>query len=178
MNITFPVEPSYIKQNRNTVKFIVKRPDEDISALAKAIVGDVLMLEGRKFTLTMRPLVHWQRTPGRSVAGSPAPRLTQAVCIGGWDDDPVIKKFVTGRYRVFSKPGCQYCEQAKALLTEKGLPFDEYVIDVGQVKDSRKSYVTLDYLKNLIPGVRTVPQIFKDDELIGGFEALKQSLSK
>lgn len=79
-------------------------------------------------------------------------------------------------YHVYSKPNCTYCEQAKALLTSLNLPFQEYIIDVGQVKDPSKTYVTVNQLKEKVPTARTVPQIFKEDQYIGGFDALKKLL--
>lgn len=79
-------------------------------------------------------------------------------------------------YEVYSKPNCTYCEQAKALLTSLDLPFTEYIIDVGQVKDASKTYVTVNQLKERVPTARTVPQIFKEGQLIGGFDALKKML--
>jgi glutaredoxin len=80
-------------------------------------------------------------------------------------------------YEIYSKPNCPYCEQAKALLTSLKLPFTEYIIDVGQVKDPKKTYVTVDQLKQRVPSAKTVPQIFKDGQLIGGFDALKKQIS-
>lgn len=80
-------------------------------------------------------------------------------------------------YTVYSKPNCTFCDQAKQLLNSKGLEYEEFIIDVGQPKDESKSYVTAAYLKELVPTARTVPQIFKDDVLIGGFVELRNSLS-
>lgn len=79
-------------------------------------------------------------------------------------------------YTVYSKPNCKFCTQAKQLLEAKGLPYQEFILDVGQVKEDGKTYVTVEQLKQLVPTARTVPQIFLDDTLIGGFDALKISL--
>ena len=59
---------------------------------------------------------------------------------------------------VFSKPTCPYCKKAKALLTEKGLTFEE--LEVG--KD-----VNLTMFK-AITNSDTVPQVFIDGKNIGG----------
>lgn len=78
---------------------------------------------------------------------------------------------------IYSKPGCSYCEQAKNVLSEAGLNYNELILDVGQVKDPSKTYTTVPQLKQRVPDARTVPQIFHGDQLIGGFEALKHYLS-
>ena len=66
---------------------------------------------------------------------------------------------------VWSKYHCPYCEQAKALLTQKGVVFEEKKIGDGYTKEE---------LLEAIPTARTVPQIFIDDKLIGGFTELKK----
>jgi glutaredoxin 3 len=66
---------------------------------------------------------------------------------------------------VWSKYNCPYCEQAKALLKQKGIAFEERKIGDGYTKEE---------LLEAIPGARTVPQIFLDDNLIGGFTELKR----
>ena len=63
---------------------------------------------------------------------------------------------------VFSKPDCPYCKKAKALLTEKGLQFED--ITIG--KDL--SIAGLRAVSN----ADTVPQIFIDGTLIGGSDDL------
>ena len=80
-------------------------------------------------------------------------------------------------YTIYGKPNCPYCDQAKALLILKNLEFEEHIIDIGQVKEEGKSYVTADQLRAIVPTARTVPQILLNEELIGGFEALKASLA-
>lgn len=77
-------------------------------------------------------------------------------------------------FKVYSKPNCPYCVRAKELLTLKGLPFEVLDLDVGQVKDINGSYYTVPQLQKLVPGARTVPQIFEDGVLIGGFDALQR----
>jgi len=68
---------------------------------------------------------------------------------------------------VFSKPTCPYCKKAKALLTSKGLSFEE--IEVG----NDVNITTLRALSN----ADTVPQIFIDGKHIGGSEALEQNFN-
>jgi glutaredoxin len=68
---------------------------------------------------------------------------------------------------VWSKYHCPFCEQAKALLKMKGIEFEEKKIGDGYTKED---------LLEAVPSARTVPQIFIDDQLIGGFTELKQHL--
>jgi glutaredoxin len=68
---------------------------------------------------------------------------------------------------VWSKYHCPYCDQAKALLKQKGISFEERKIGDGYTKEE---------LLEAVPTARTLPQIFIDDELIGGFSELKKRL--
>lgn len=68
---------------------------------------------------------------------------------------------------VWSKYHCPFCDQAKALLTQKGIEIEERRIGDGFTKED---------LLEAVPNARTVPQIFLDDTLIGGFTELKQYL--
>lgn len=65
---------------------------------------------------------------------------------------------------VWSKDNCPYCVQAKTLLTQKGIEFEERKIGEGWTKEQ---------LLEAVPDARTVPQIFLDDELVGGFTELR-----
>jgi|TARA_B110000503_G_scaffold122713_1_gene187587 glutaredoxin len=66
---------------------------------------------------------------------------------------------------VWSKNQCPYCDQAKALLKMKGIAYEERNIQ----KDFSK-----EQLLEAVPTARTVPQIFIDDKLIGGFTQLQE----
>jgi len=70
---------------------------------------------------------------------------------------------------VWSKYHCPYCDQAKALLKQKGIEFEEKKIGDGYTKEE---------LLEAVPNARTVPQIFLDGTLIGGFTELKTHLDK
>lgn len=70
---------------------------------------------------------------------------------------------------VWSKYHCPYCDQAKALLAQRGIEFEEKKIGDGYTKED---------LLEAVPTARTVPQIFLDDKLIGGFTELKQHLTE
>jgi len=65
---------------------------------------------------------------------------------------------------VWSKDHCPYCVQAKALLEQKGVEFEERKIGDGWTKEQ---------LLEAVPNARTVPQIFLNDELVGGFTELR-----
>ena len=68
--------------------------------------------------------------------------------------------------QVYSKKNCPFCDQAKSLLKNKGIAFEELLIDQDPV------------LKQFIvdAGHRTVPQIYKDGKLFveGGFPGLSK----
>lgn len=70
---------------------------------------------------------------------------------------------------VWSKYQCPYCDQAKALLKQKGIEFEERKIGDGWTKED---------LLEAVPTARTVPQIFLGEELIGGFTELRSYLDK
>ena len=70
---------------------------------------------------------------------------------------------------LWSKYHCPYCDQAKALLTQKGYEIEERKIGDGYTKEE---------LLEAVPTARTVPQIFSDEVYVGGFNELKQHLSK
>ena len=68
---------------------------------------------------------------------------------------------------VWSKENCPYCVQAKALLKQKGIKFEE--------RNVSKDW-TREQLLSAVPNARTLPQIFLDDKLIGGFTELRRHL--
>lgn len=69
---------------------------------------------------------------------------------------------------LWSKYHCPYCDQAKALLKQQGIPFEEKKIGDGYTREE---------LLEAVPTARTMPQIFIDGELVGGFTELKQKLA-
>ena len=66
---------------------------------------------------------------------------------------------------VYSTPNCPYCVRAKALLQSKNLTFKE--IDVSDDVENLQKMMKLS-------GLRTVPQIFINDESIGGYDELAE----
>jgi glutaredoxin len=69
---------------------------------------------------------------------------------------------------VWSKDQCAYCEQAKALLESRGIEYE--------VRNISQDW-TREQLLEAVPTARSVPQIFLDEELIGGFTELRKKLS-
>jgi len=74
---------------------------------------------------------------------------------------------MTQKAIIWSKYNCNFCDQAKALLKQKG-----YVIEERKIGDG----YTREELLEAVPTARTVPQIFIEDELVGGFTELKAFL--
>jgi glutaredoxin-like protein len=74
---------------------------------------------------------------------------------------PGIKK--PAEVTIFTKPGCQFCAEAKRLLTERGHRYEEIEL-AGKI-----SYATL----RSVTGQNTAPQIFIDGEHVRGLDGLK-----
>jgi len=69
---------------------------------------------------------------------------------------------------VWSKDSCPFCVQAKALLKSKDIEFEERNITAGTW--------TREQLLEAVPNARTLPQIFLNDKLVGGFTELRKHL--
>jgi glutaredoxin len=69
---------------------------------------------------------------------------------------------------VWSKDQCPYCDQAKALLTLRNIEFEERNVSHDWTREQ---------LLEAVPNARSVPQIFLDEELVGGFTELRQRLT-
>ena len=68
------------------------------------------------------------------------------------------------KVEIYTWQYCPFCIRAKALLDQKGINFQEYSIDGDQ--EARSIMV------DRANGRKTVPQIFINDEGIGGCEEL------
>ena len=68
---------------------------------------------------------------------------------------------------VWSKYHCPYCDQAKALLTQRGIKYEERKIGDGYTREE---------LLEAVPTARTVPQIIINGNIIGGFTELRDYL--
>lgn len=68
------------------------------------------------------------------------------------------------KVEIYTTALCPYCRRAKALLDRKGVRYVEYAVD--EIPGKR------DEMTERAKGRRTVPQIFIDDEPIGGSDDL------
>ena len=70
---------------------------------------------------------------------------------------------------IWSKYNCPYCDQAKALLKDRKIPFEERKIGDGYTKEE---------LLEAVPNARTVPQIIINGTTIGGFTELRKYIDE
>ena len=69
---------------------------------------------------------------------------------------------------IWSRDQCTYCVQAKALLDARGIEYEERNIMQDWTREQ---------LLEAVPTARTLPQIFLDNEYVGGFTELRQRLN-
>ncbi len=74
------------------------------------------------------------------------------------------------KIEIYTTALCPYCYRAKALLNKKGVAYAEYAVDA---EPSRREEMVA-----RAPGARTVPQIFIDDQGVGGCDDLYELESK
>lgn len=70
------------------------------------------------------------------------------------------------KVEIYTWARCPYCLRAKDLLNEKGVEFTEYKIDGDEAARSQ--------MAKRAHGRRSVPQIFINDQPIGGSDELHQ----
>ncbi|WAT18432.1 glutaredoxin 3 [Aurantiacibacter sp. MUD11] len=68
------------------------------------------------------------------------------------------------KVEIYTKMYCGYCHRAKRLLDQKGVEYSEYDITLGGPKREE--------MLERNPDARTVPQIFINDQIIGGSDDL------
>ena len=66
---------------------------------------------------------------------------------------------------MYTGPLCNYCEAAKRLLTRNNAPYTE--IDISKVEGA------MDEMIKKANGKRTIPQIFFDEQHIGGYDEVR-----
>ena len=66
---------------------------------------------------------------------------------------------------MYTGPFCNYCEAAKRLLTRNNAPYNE--IDISKVAGAANEMI------KKANGKRTIPQIFFNEEHIGGYQELR-----
>jgi glutaredoxin 3 len=69
------------------------------------------------------------------------------------------------KIEIYTTAYCPFCVRAKALLKSKGVTFDE--IDVSNDAEAREKMIELS------GGRRTVPEIFINGKIIGGYDELR-----
>ncbi|MBD2459619.1 glutaredoxin 3 [Oscillatoria sp. FACHB-1407] len=71
---------------------------------------------------------------------------------------------MSANVEIYTWSRCPFCIRAKALLNQKGVEFTEYCIDGDEVARAKMS--------ERAHGRRSLPQIFIDDQHIGGCDDL------
>ena len=69
------------------------------------------------------------------------------------------------KINMYTGPLCNNCEAAKRLLTRNNAPYNE--IDISKVAGAA------DEMIKKANGKRTIPQIFFDDQHIGGYDEVR-----
>lgn len=68
---------------------------------------------------------------------------------------------------IYGKPNCPFCTKAVRLAESKNMKFRYLVLGVDYDRQ---------YLLDLVPNARSVPQIFIDENHIGGFNEFQAHL--
>lgn len=76
---------------------------------------------------------------------------------------------MTKKVEIYSKSNCSYCVMAMNFFDLKGIKYDVYSTDDPKIFQEM-------LMRN--PQARTVPQIFIDDKLIGGYTDLVENFSE
>ena len=70
---------------------------------------------------------------------------------------------------IYSKSNCVFCDKAKNYFSQNDISFVEHNVEIADVFDT---------LMSRNPNARTMPQIFINDVLIGGYTDLIKWLEK
>tara|TARA_B100001029_G_C15041863_1_gene444226 strand:- start:206 stop:439 length:234 start_codon:yes stop_codon:yes gene_type:complete len=73
------------------------------------------------------------------------------------------------KVEIYSKNNCAYCDMAMKFFDSKKISYQVYKAD---------NAIVFNEMLERNPNARTVPQIFIDDELIGGYTDLVEYFSK
>jgi len=89
---------------------------------------------------------------------------TDAVA-SAWDNvrNSFLAEFAMSKIQMYTSANCAYCVAAKNLLKSKGLDYEEIRVDLDA---SRREEMLVRAQR------RTVPQIFVNDRLVGGYDDL------
>ena len=77
---------------------------------------------------------------------------------------------MTFQITVYSKSACPQCESAKMLLKSRSLPYEEIKIDDEAER--------LAFYAKCGPSVRQMPQIFINNQRVGGLAGLQAALAQ
>ena len=77
---------------------------------------------------------------------------------------------MTLKITVYSKSACPQCESAKSLLKARSLPYEEIKIDDEAER--------LAFYAKCGPAVRQMPQVFINDQRVGGVTGLQAALKQ
>ena len=70
---------------------------------------------------------------------------------------------------IYSKSNCVFCDKAKNYFVQNDISYIEHNVEIPEV---------LEALMSRNPNARTMPQIFVNDELIGGYTDLMEWIDK
>jgi glutaredoxin-like protein len=73
-----------------------------------------------------------------------------------------------GNVTMFARRGCPFCDRAKAMLSDRGIPFEVIYMGDGVTMSSVRA----------ASGAAKVPQVFIEGKLIGGSDALQAFLEQ
>ena len=76
---------------------------------------------------------------------------------------------MTKKVEIYSRTNCSYCVMAMNFFDSKGINYDVYSADDPKIFQE---------MLERNPHARSVPQIFIDDKLIGGYTDLIESYSE
>ena len=78
-------------------------------------------------------------------------------------------EIMTKKVEIYSRSNCSYCDMAMNFFDSKGIKYDVYSADDPKIFEE---------MLERNPQARTVPQIFIDDKLIGGYTDLVENYSE
>ena len=70
---------------------------------------------------------------------------------------------------IYSKSNCVFCDKAKYYFAQNDIPYVEHNVEIAEI---------FEMLLQRNPIARTMPQIFVDDQLIGGYTDLMEWVEK
>ena len=89
-------------------------------------------------------------------------------------ENPNVQELRTQSVKVYSKSNCEFCVLAKNLLDEYSIPYTEENLDEDEKRDDFFTSVNCkgDFCLTGNSRIKTVPQIFVNDERLGGYTDL------